>query len=156
MRHPVFHTFKIGDLNFLVMMKITGPYVACENDGQGGRLIAIARSLSIRYETPRYNPFRHFPYDGRTGWWLIKYDNEYLLDLTSLSDDQAHEFAAEMGLPIRSSRPKPPHVLFNHCPAWEALVEWAKAHPRLVKRYKDSKEFFDWYAQYEAQVTDHA
>lgn len=144
MHNPVFHTLTLGNLHFEALMTDLGPYLGCRENGP---LVSISPSLTVRYA----NKFEDMgPQDS--GWWLVKYRSEFRINLTSLNDHQAQAFAAEFGFPIDPSMGAGVPDLFNRCPAWSALVEWAKKHPKLADRYRNANSSLDWHSQFLAEL----
>jgi len=92
-------------------------------------------------------------------WAVCKYGGQYRIGLPSLTPAGIRALAVEMGLVIRRSlsgdgplvvplcaESSPPDELkaFFNSKAFDALVEWARAHPRKIKQYGQNTYTFDW------------
>lgn len=72
-------------------------------------------------------------------WCVVKYTNQPRIGLTCLSSSAVKELAKEFGLPIGPDQYDPEaSMLFFKSPAFRALQQWAKAHPKLAKQCQNS------------------
>lgn len=88
---------------------------------------------------------------ARAGWWVCKYDNETRININSLSPAGRRTLAVQFGLLLRDPNSYAivpaayaEKLAFYASPAFEALKEWAIAHPRKIKRYPSNAYLGNW------------
>jgi hypothetical protein len=122
---------------FFVGFSVDGPYVS---DGEDG--VSIGVSSIVKLATPSQLPDLmnwNTKWVLPARWVVVKYSDEIRIDLSYLSEQGRLEFSRRFGVPIsgRLHGVLDDGALFFQSPAFQALCEWAKAHPRLAKRIED-------------------
>ncbi len=90
-------------------------------------------------------------------WAICKYNSQPRVPLQALSVAGIRRLAVELGLVINpwlpegADQPAPADVFapeelaaFFESKAFDAIVQWAKAHPRKIKQHGQNTYSFDW------------
>lgn len=117
------------------------PYIALKSKnghGYGGDCALGVSSIA--------NVTKEIWTEGEKHWAVCKYETQFRIDLSDLSDAGRRTLAIEFGLPILiSGFPfQNEGVLFYGSTAYDALVAWAKLHPRKIKQYGANSYLGRW------------
>ncbi len=142
MRNRLFHSATVRGTTFNGILSADGPCISCNETGAGVALGVCA----LRKFSP--DEFRNQP--GEFGWWLVKYDNQPRIDLTTFSDAEVERLSDSFGIALLhgdsriTGRVRSEY--FFTSPAWEGLCAWTKSHPRLAKQYAARQAYLPgWY-----------
>lgn len=135
----VFYGAQVGGLEFQALVSADGPYIKCGLDG-----VALVVS-TIRYFTPNTGRF-----GGVAGWYVVKYRDQARIHLPHFDKKAVETMCLEFGLCHHDKalhiEPANPQTAFYASQAWQGLVRWVKAHPRLAKRFGQYDSYLPgWY-----------
>ena len=94
------------------------------------------------------NPYRNrLAKDFYRQWAVCKYETQSRIDLSNLSEAGMHRLALEFGLPILNNETGivfGHHAYFYVSKAYDALVNWASAHPRKIQNFRANSYLGHW------------
>lgn len=131
-RGRTFHDVVIEGKRFYAATTSYDPYIAA-GDGTGDCAIGVA---SISYCPGRSG--------SEASWAVCKYGYQHHFELEGLSDAGRRALAVEFGLPIGEMRDLDDTCFFVS-PAYDALVAWAKAHPRTARTWVGKSYLGAWH-----------
>lgn len=151
-----FYTLDLDGRKFFGEVSASGPVIVDER----ASWVALGVSSIIRMVNPARKRvmlpeggYQDSLIDPVPRWWIVKYANEMRINIDELSDTARQRLSEAFGIPIRDSGigARDFGKRFVESAACDGLREWAKAHPRLLKRYAG----FDQYiASWGEKVTD--
>lgn len=135
-----FHTVAIEGMTFRGVLSADGPYISATSQrglSVGGVALGIVHIGRGSKDAVRN--------DSEPGWWILKYSDEARIDLSGLSDQGRGKLSHEFGIPLGEFGRAFENKLFYRSTAFAGLCTWAKAHPRLFKRYSARRPYLpDW------------
>lgn len=136
-RSEIFHHVEIEGMAFTATVSVDwGLFLDGPKELGGGQVnlgvCGITHFTQGEHMWQRVNP---------GDWWVCKYDAEARINVTSLTDGGRRALAHEFGLAFGEDEDADDFGhRFKKSPAFDALVAWAQAHPRLAKQasaYRD-------------------
>ena len=142
LRGDTFVDISIEGQRFIAAVTKSGPYVGCKGRLTGDCALGVA---SINFCKPFYGAGDR----GQEAWRVCKYHTQGHIDLPPLTESGLRSLAYHFGLPLVPRDPVtisiiPTEWAFYVSPAFDALVEWAKSHPRKIKKAEPNDYLWNW------------
>lgn len=136
-----FHRIAIEGLEFCGTVGIDGPHIIGPNNLSG---VALGVCSLVQFE--RDEP----TYRAHAGeWWICKYSSEARVNITKLTPAGRRALSVEFGIAEGVSRGDDGGRGFLRSPAFQALVNWVRLHPRISRTLAShgSPYIPHWYEQ---------
>lgn len=158
----VFLTLDMQDYHFEAQLSADGPYIQCYDRKAFSRdlangYVALGHCLEFHVitESQRDNSDKYrslSPRYGGIGPWVCKYSTrEPRIHLARLNCAEIDVFLRTFG--IAASYATRENYQFRESAAWDALVEWVTAHPRLAKNWSKAGSYVgDWHGDALEQI----
>ncbi len=140
MSNTRFYTLVIEDCSFYGEVSASGPVIVNEN----GAWVALGVCSIVQQVDPAMcrrlldgGGHEDSLIDPTPRWWIVKYADELRINIDNLSDTARQRISDQFGIPIRDTGIGIGDFgkRFIESDAAKGLREWAKKHPRLLKRY---------------------
>ena len=138
-RGDVFHDVTIEGFRFRAAVSASGPFIEANTCAHGSCQLGVA-TINSCVDTAR-------EHGGAPAWQICKYQNQWRINVSGLTDAGRRALACEFGLPLLPiAERKLPHeyLSFYASPAFDALIAWAATHPRKIRRMKANSYLGDW------------
>lgn len=140
MSNTRFYTLHLEGCNFYGEVSASGPVIVDERASWVALgVCSIVRRVNPAWQRKMLDSGGHEDslIDPTPRWWIVKYTDELRINIDSFSDASRQQISDQFGIPIRDTGIGAGDFgkRFIDSDAAEGLREWAKKHPRLLKRY---------------------
>jgi hypothetical protein len=142
----VFYETQIEGVKFKASMISQGPYLhVMYRDGrQSGTALGVSTIDHIMPSDRFYCGKTSVPFGAAyPGWWIAKYGNQPMVDISFLSETGRHLLMQRFGIQLRDER-KDANEVFRQSDAFRALCRWVVEHPRIAKRNLHAQTYLQW------------